>query len=366
MATPLHPATPSGSPPPREPEHGLAGPRRFEFADPEARALLWSYAISVGLAIVWLIIVGTYDIKNPPHLLPDMEQVTIDLTEMPTTAPPATTPPVASGEENRSASRTPTTRPTEVARTGARNRAPGRQGPTGTPRPGRPGSRTEQYSTGAISDAFGTGSGSGTGGLAGDVSGILRGVDVASGSGGSGGGLGGRGGGGGGGKAVLGYGQGGEGGNRPGRGGFGGGTGTGGGGGGGGIGGVGSGGGGGGLTKARVRVSAPRAVETEDLGGPGRDVGELGAFVRSRESQLRFCYVEQGLKQNPSLAGTINVAITLTGSGNVTGVDITSRTWSGAGVSAAESCIRSKIRSWKFPSSSAGGGTYSFPFNFTR
>jgi hypothetical protein len=100
--------------------------------------------------------------------------------------------------------------------------------------------------------------------------------------------------------------------------------------------------------------------------GAGRDVSELGNFVRSREAQLRFCYQERGLKVNPGLAGTVNVSITITGSGNVTGADVTSRTWSGGGAAEAESCILDKIRGWRFPSSSAGGGTYAFPFNFTR
>ena len=102
------------------------------------------------------------------------------------------------------------------------------------------------------------------------------------------------------------------------------------------------------------------------LGGPGRDVGDLGNFVRSRESQLRFCYQEYGLKVNPSLAGKVNVAISLTGAGNVTGVDVTGRSWGGAGASEAEQCIRQRIRSWRFPASDRGGGTYGFTFNFTR
>jgi hypothetical protein len=198
--------------------------------------------------------------------------------------------------------------------------------------------------------------------MIGDVSGILRGVDVNSGGGGTGGGLAGNGGGGAGGKTVLGYGQGGQGARTPGRGGTGGGLGTGGGG-GGGVGGV---GGGGGVTAARVNVSAPRVRASDAPLGAGRDVSELGNFVRSRQNQLRFCYQEYGLKVNPSLAGTINVSITLTGSGNVTGADVTSRTWGGGGAAEAESCIIDKIRSWRFPSSSAGGGTYAFPFNFTR
>ncbi|MEJ7811928.1 MAG: AgmX/PglI C-terminal domain-containing protein, partial [Gemmatimonadaceae bacterium] len=95
------------------------------------------------------------------------------------------------------------------------------------------------------------------------------------------------------------------------------------------------------------------------------DVGELGSFVRSRESQLRFCYQEYGLKANPNLAGSITVNISLGGSGNVTDVDIGRRTWSGAGASEAEGCIRQRVRGWKFPTSSTGEGTYGFSFNFT-
>jgi hypothetical protein len=322
---------------------------RFEWADPEQRVLLYSWGFAIALAIVWLIVVAMHKMA-PPTVNDEGVVITLAPPE-PTTTPAA--PPVV--PQTGAASTVPAP--------GPRNAPPGRKGPEkGNPRPGRPGSRTEQNANGAIGTAFGTGSGSGTGGLTGGVSSLIGGVAVASGSGGTGGGQGGRGGGGTGGKTVLGLGQGGEGGTTPGRGGFGGGSGTGGGG-GGGIGGVGS---GGGIQRAAVRVAAPSPVRAENVGGNRRDVGELGQFVRSRESQLRFCYQEYGLKANPSLAGTVTVAISLTGSGDVTGVNITNRTWSGAGASEAESCIRSKIQSWRFPASDAGGGTYSFPFNFTR
>ena len=322
---------------------------RFEWADPEQRVLLYSWAFAIGLAIVWLIIVALHRMVPP---VVNEEGVVITLAPPPPATTPPTVPPVA---QKGAAENLPAPGDTKAP--------PGRRGPErGSPRQGRPGSRTEQTSTGAIGTAFGTGSGSGTGGLTGSVSSLIGGVAVASGSGGTGGGQGGRGGGGSGGKTVLGLGQGGEGGRTPGRGGFGGGTGTGGGG-GGGIGGVGA---GGGIQRAGVRVSAPAPVRAENLGGNRRDVGELGQFVRSRESQLRFCYQEYGLKANPSLAGTVTVAISLTGSGDVTGVNVTNRTWSGPGASEAESCIRNKIESWRFPASDAGGGTYSFPFNFTR
>jgi hypothetical protein len=319
---------------------------RYELMGEEGRAIVGSYAVAIALGIVWiLLVIFLPPVQSRIQLLAPEETgpVTIELEDL---SPPAAQP----GEAEQQPAPGPTTRP------------PGQRAPErGSPRPDRPGSQTERDRAGAIGAAFGTGAGQGSGGLVGDVSNILRGVDVSSGTGGTGGGRGGTGGGGLGGKAVIGYGRGGEGSRTPGRGGFGGGLGTGGG--GGGIGGV---GGGGGMTRAVVRVEAPRVVAPGDIGGPGRDVGDLGNFVRSRESQLRFCYQEYGLKVNPSLAGKVNVAITLTGSGSVTGVDVSGRTWGGEGASEVEQCIRQRIRAWRFPASDRGGGTYGFTFNFTR
>lgn len=349
MASPQRPAAPKGSASNAR-EATFTSKLRFELADEESRALLGSYAISISLGILFLLLVQFYPVTTAPSLLP--EPTVISLVP-PDELPPVVEPPPVV-EQAGEAERTPSPGPV--------NRPQGRVGPErGNPTPGRPGSRTEQNRTGAIGDAFGTGSGAGTGGMVGDVSGILRGVATNSGSGGTGGGLGGSGGGGAGGRAVLGSGQGGQGSTTPGRGGIGGGTGTGGGG-GGGIGGVGA---GGGVTRSTVRVAPPAVVRAENLGGARRDVSDLGTFVRSRESQLRHCYTEFGLKSNPRLAGTVTVAITMTGAGSVTNANITNRTWSGAGSSESERCILARIRSWKFPSSDAGGGTFSFPFNFT-
>ena len=324
---------------------------KWEVASEEGAALRNSYLASFALGAAWLALVF-WGPRTPPPVL-TREAAPVELTFNPDSLPtptPIPDPPVA---QEGTAERTPSPGPT--------TRRPGPVGAvSGNPRQGRPGSRTESRSTGAVGDAFGTGSGSGTGGMVGDVSGILAGVDVGSGSGGTGGGLGGQGGGGNGGKAVLGNGQGGQGSRTPGRGGIGGGSGTGGGG-GGGIGGVGA---GGGVARGAVRVGAPAVVAAPDIGGARRNTDELGSFVRSRESQLRFCYTEFGLKSNPSLAGSITTNISLTSGGSVTGVNISNRSWGGAGASESERCIRQKIQGWRFPSGAEG--TYAFSFNFTR
>lgn len=343
----------STSPEPANPSGGAPFERslRYELAGEEGRALLVSYVFSFLLAALWLGIVYFGPRTSPMQLLsPEQRpiQVTFDAVEPPLES-------VATGEAEEV---TPAPAP------GPTNRTPEKRGDAGKARAGNTGGRrpSAASSAGAIADAFGTGSGTGTGGLVGDVSNVLRNVDVSSGSGGTGAGAAGTGGAARGGKVVLANGEGGQGSRTPGRGGIGGALGAGGGA-GGGIGGVGA---GGAVSRTPVRIAAPRPIDAPSVGGAQRDVGELGTFVRSRESQLRFCYNEYGLKANPALAGSVTAAVGLSPSGSVTSVNVTNRTWSGAGASETERCIADKIRGWRFPSSDAAGGTFSFSFSFTR
>ncbi|HEX6534574.1 MAG TPA: AgmX/PglI C-terminal domain-containing protein [Gemmatimonadaceae bacterium] len=300
---------------------------RYELADAEGRAIVWSWAVAVSLGLLWILLViflpavpPSISLLRPEETAPVQVQFE-DLT--PPTPEPAGAPAAPAAK--------PAPRPAGGGRRGA-----------------------AESDTRAIGDAFGGASSSaGGGGMVGDVSNVLRGVDVSSGAGATPGA--------GAGKAVIGYGKGGQGSRTPGRGGLG--TGLGSTPGGGGLGGV---GGGGGVGFSTVRVAPPSVIRAEKVGSAGRNVSDLGNYVRSRQSQLQFCYEEYGLKANPNLAGTIGVAVTLTGAGDVTGVDITKRSWSGAGATEAESCIRQRIRSWHFPPSSQGGGTYSFSFIFSK
>lgn len=357
----MSPSTPYGSMP-RDSASGPTNGRdavfgrslRYEVAGEEGRALIGSYMFAFTLGIAWLLFVYFGPRTLPMQLLsPDERPIEVTFGAM-EPAPPETT---ATGTEEAVV---------PVPAPGPKDKPAGRRTDTaGRPRPGNAGGRkpTAVASTGAIADAFGTTKGTGTGGLVGDVSNVLRNVDVSSGSGGTGAGSAGVGGAGRGGKVVLGSGEGGEGSRTPGRGGIGGSLGAAGGG-GGGIGGVGP--GGGTVSRTPVRIAPPRPIDAPSVGGVQRDVGELGTFVRGRESQLRFCYNEYGLKANPALAGSVTASVTLTPAGGVTGVNVTNRTWSGEGASDAERCIAEKIRAWRFPPSEAGGGTYSFSFSFTR
>lgn len=195
-----------------------------------------------------------------------------------------------------------------------------------------------------IGDAFGGGT---TNAMVGDVTNALRGVEVAKGErAGSG-----R-------KAVIGYGQGGTGVRTPGKGFDAAAAAA--------ASGIGKVNAQGGVVRASIRVAAPQVVSR-----PGekasRDMSQLGTFVRSRQAQLQFCYQEQGLLLNPTLAGSIGVEVSLAPTGAVASARVSDRTWSGAGVSEAEGCILGRIKGWAFPASSAvGNETYSFSFVFNK
>jgi hypothetical protein len=129
------------------------------------------------------------------------------------------------------------------------------------------------------------------------------------------------------------------------------------------------------MTSIACATAAPRS-ESASFGTPAAPIvrtygatyrmGALNTFMRGRDAQMHFCYEEYGLKVNPKLAGKVVVAVTITESGMVDGVDITERSWSGKESEDVENCMRSKIRSWKFPAEEKGGGTYPFSYIFTK
>ena len=175
---------------------------RYEIAGDEGRALLGSYIFSFALAIAWLGVVYFGPKTMPMRLLSRDEQpiaVTFDPVEPALDA-------LAGGED------------TEAVRVPA----PGPVNPAPVPRGDRSGKARQPTtaSAGAIADAFGTSSGNGSGGMVGDVSNVLRNVDVSSGAGGTGAGANATGGAARGAKVVLGAGEGGEGSRTPGRGGI--------------------------------------------------------------------------------------------------------------------------------------------------
>jgi outer membrane biosynthesis protein TonB len=299
---------------------------RYEMAGQEGRALIGSWTLSAALGVMWLLLVAFGPRTDVSHLLPPEERP-INVTFEP--PPPAPAPP---------------TPPTPVA-------AAPKPTPAPVPRPVKPqptAAELEAKRAAAMKNAFGAAAP--TSGPVGDVSNVLRGVAVSTNAPKPGAAVG---------KSVLAYGQGGQGVRTPGREDMAAGA-------AGAMGAIGGVAGSAGIGHEGIGVSAPRAIDVPNLGGPSRDMGELGTSVRNHESQLRFCYDEYGLKVNPGLAGSVTIAITMTGSGAVTGAKVSRRTWSGPGSAETEACVLQRARAWNFPSSSAGGGTFEFSFNFTK
>ena len=215
---------------------------RFELADEEGRALLGSWVLSASFGLLWILLVIFGPQTDISHLLPPEERP-ISVTFEPPPPPDVPVKPEAA-------------QPVPAA---AKTAAP-----EGKPKP----SADEIAAKRAAAASAAFGAAPAANGPVGDVSNVLRGVDVASGAPKPGAAVG---------KAVLAYGQGGQGVRTPGRADMGGGAGV------GNLGGV---VGGGGIGHEGVTVAAPRAIDVPGLGGPTRDMGELGTAVRSHDSTL--------------------------------------------------------------------------------
>ena len=103
-------------------------------------------------------------------------------------------------------------------------------------------------------------------------------------------------------------------------------------------------------------------TSTASLGSPA-----FGNFVRSREPQLQFCYADTRA-DNPNLAGSATVAVTLAADGNVLDAGIVRRSWSGKGAEVVESCVLARVKSWRFPANQLDDQkqVLSFAVVFTR
>jgi hypothetical protein len=109
-------------------------------------------------------------------------------------------------------------------------------------------------------------------------------------------------------------------------------------------------------------ASAAAAIAT-----PGSPA--FGNFVRSQGPQLQFCY-EDTRTSSPDLAGSATVAVTLGPNGNVVDAGIIRRSWSAQGKASdvVESCVLSRVKSWRFPPNQldAAEQVLSFAVVFTR
>ncbi len=115
------------------------------------------------------------------------------------------------------------------------------------------------------------------------------------------------------------------------------------------------------VAEQRVRAR-PLRFDVDEEGGAGDfDAQAVVRMIRTRQSAIQACY-ERELRQSPTLAGRIVVALTIQTSGSVSNVRPTENTM---GNDAVASCVVRVIQGFRFnPGPEGGSVSYSFPFVF--
>ena len=95
------------------------------------------------------------------------------------------------------------------------------------------------------------------------------------------------------------------------------------------------------------------------------------AVVRARGAQLRACYEEYGLKQEPDLSGTLSIGVDVTADGAVSAARIVTQEWTGVSSGGDISrtvgrCILERVGAWRFPTDVIVPGSHTFDFRFSR
>jgi TonB family protein len=88
-------------------------------------------------------------------------------------------------------------------------------------------------------------------------------------------------------------------------------------------------------------------------------------YIQTKLDQIRYCYQKE-VQRNPDLAGQIQVEWIILPAGNVTAVKVASTSMNSDPV---ESCIVSRVQTWRFPSPKGGGTVrvrYPFMFKVTK
>ncbi|ABF92113.1 FHA/TonB domain protein [Myxococcus xanthus DK 1622] len=89
--------------------------------------------------------------------------------------------------------------------------------------------------------------------------------------------------------------------------------------------------------------------KTTVVGGLDKDV--IAKVIRRHQGEIKYCY-ESELNKDPSLAGKVAVSFVIDPAGAVSDASVSETTLNNA---AAERCMLSRIRRWKFPEPKGGG-----------
>ncbi|HVK61699.1 MAG TPA: AgmX/PglI C-terminal domain-containing protein, partial [Bdellovibrionales bacterium] len=95
----------------------------------------------------------------------------------------------------------------------------------------------------------------------------------------------------------------------------------------------------------------------------GLDMSSIEDVILRNMAQVRYCY-EQGLQVKPSLKGRVKVSFVIGARGRVRTAGVANTT---LGSNQVESCIVSRLKTWKFPQPEGGFDVkVSYPFSLQR
>lgn len=103
-------------------------------------------------------------------------------------------------------------------------------------------------------------------------------------------------------------------------------------------------------------------------GGPKIEAGTLDAamlkkFIAGKQGQIQDCY-EVGLREDPRLAGRVELSVTIGENGGMKAVSVASSSLKSPSV---EECIVSRVKRWRLPTKPEGGEVdFSLPFVFEK
>ena len=97
-----------------------------------------------------------------------------------------------------------------------------------------------------------------------------------------------------------------------------------------------------------------------------RSDADIRSAVMRHAPAVRKCYEVEGLGRNPSLAGSVEITVTILPTGGVTDVAVGTDKFKGVGEKEVATCLAGVARSWKFERGPYIVETIILPFDLVR
>jgi hypothetical protein len=113
------------------------------------------------------------------------------------------------------------------------------------------------------------------------------------------------------------------------------------------------------LAALALQVSAPVTPASDSL----RSDVEIRQTVLRNARDVRRCYESEGLRRDPSLAGSLEIALTVLPTGAVDSVEVADVALRGEGTREVTRCITTVARNWRFERGPYATETILLPFS---